>query len=333
MKPSSTSQSPELRLKELVCVVCKQAPDNLDYLKSLVLYANPNTNPKFECPSCYLSNQDPLTPVVDWLVTPRLMVSNQQYQMKITDLERKRVYGEKGVIQIRCIKLDSRTKYIIRFPDKCEVKINGNRIKSYLPLETSISTKFRRDEKLDIEGVNYNKTDSLTLNFTYENVFDENGKNSVRPDRPMYIFGVCVVKRLLPEDVIDELIFKNSIGEDQFKALLKCNFEFEEKAEMNIALEEVKVTNKCSLTYKNIQYPGRVESLNEGVLVHPPPAFLPAEPPQDNYHEPYQVLAVSPLQSTLSSSNIRFVHGESVQRDIRSRQGHMLLQRRRVLYL
>lgn len=257
---SSGRNSGEVNFKEFCCWECKKSPENSEYLKTLVLHGFPTTPPIFECPQCYLHKQDPLSPVVSWIVQPRVLTSNQVYNGKLEEKDRKLVAEGRGVIQVRCMKLDSRTKYMMRFPDKCQVSIAGVKVKAFQPLEQSISTKFRRDEKVDFDHPLLQKADSIAFSISYENVYDDNGKNTLRSDKPVYIFAVAVVRKTSPKDVLELIMKEHSIGQEQFNRIVRSNFELGDQTERNLQLEEVKVINRCPITHKKIIYPGRVAS-------------------------------------------------------------------------
>lgn len=64
-------------------------------------------------------SMDPLTPVQAVLMPASIMTTEKQLQVRIDEDKRKLVAHDSSIFfQVRAMKMDSKVKYMIKFPDK-----------------------------------------------------------------------------------------------------------------------------------------------------------------------------------------------------------------------
>ena len=64
-------------------------------------------------------SMDPMTPVQAVLLHVTVMITEKQLQIRIDEEKRKLVASDPSIFfQVRAMKMDSKVKYMIKFPDK-----------------------------------------------------------------------------------------------------------------------------------------------------------------------------------------------------------------------
>lgn len=159
------------------------------------------------------------------------------------------------------MKLDSRSKYMIRFPDKGTIDFNGDKIKTFHALDCNISTKFRRDDKVDLSNSPQICRSEGIITIEFSNVFDEGAKNSRKGENPYYIFGICVVKRYQPTTLINEIVETKTVTVEESKNRIIQAFQ-KGKHDETIAIDKLQMSSKCIITSNNIVLAGRVVSVS-----------------------------------------------------------------------
>lgn len=156
---------------------------------------------------------------------------------------------------------------------RCNILLNGKNIRSFVSLDPNISTKMRRDEKVDIDDREVFKSEKFTLTFKFESIFDEVNKNSVKGDNPIHLFCVVIVKKLPPKLLLKSILSNDKVDELTSKEFIRHVFS-EQSVDPNLAVPEIKITNKCPITMQPIKYSGRVAIINPGATLQAPAAIL-----------------------------------------------------------
>lgn len=249
---------------------------------------------------------DPLNQVVRVLHPMSMMITEKQFQIRIEEEKRKVLASDSSLyIQIRAMKMDSKVRYMVKFPDKydyltrCTILLNGKSIRTFTHLDPNISTKMRKDEKVDIDDKDVLKSERFTLTFKFENIFDEMNKNSVKGDNPIHLFSVFIVKKLPAKQLLKTITTQNKVEEASSKEFIRQVFS-EQSVDPNLAVPEIKITNKCPVTMMPIKYPGRVDISNSGSTLPTLAAFLPGVFHGSDGEQLSSIMDVYYLQAALS---------------------------------
>lgn len=135
--------------------------------------------------------------------------------------------------------------------------VNGIKLKVIQPLDPNVSTKFRKDEKveMDIDETRILHEPSIELYISFENIYDEYGKNSKKGDKPVHYVSLMLAQRLVSNKLLEDVVKQNSISENQSLDLIKAHFEGSQIVEPFI-----KLSTKCPLTQEPIKFPARAEA-------------------------------------------------------------------------
>jgi hypothetical protein len=151
--------------------------------------------------------------------------------------------------------------------------VNGNKIKVFNPLDINISTRVRKDEKVEISDASYFKAESLIISMNFENVFDDSGKNSSKSDRPVHYFCVVIAKRFSPVELLRQVTTLCRVSEEESKARI-LNFFKKEEQLTGLAVPRERLTVICPVSCGDIQFPGRVDHFHLGKVLCPSTAIL-----------------------------------------------------------
>ena len=135
--------------------------------------------------------------------------------------------------------------------------VNGTKLKVIQPLDPNVSTKIRKDEKveIDIDETRILQDQTVELYMNFENIFDEYGKNSKKGDKPIHYVSVMIAQRLVSARLLEDVVKNNSISETQSFDIIKAHFEGSQIVEPFI-----KLSIKCPLTQEPIKFPARAEA-------------------------------------------------------------------------
>lgn len=206
---------------------------------------------EFECTSCIMMTNDPLKEPKHIFIEPSLIKSGFEYSFKLSFDRYYEINDDSELdVEIRCIKMDGEHFFEHTWPDKCEIFINGRKIKELKPLSQNSSLKKRRDEKLTIPlSVLNHGTNSLC--FSYVNVQD--GKNTKFNKDPLYVFSLLMAQKLSKQELMRKIIQNHSKPKSESKKLIKEKF-FDNK---DIKISEVKADLICKLTLTHLKHPAR----------------------------------------------------------------------------
>lgn len=73
---------------------------------------------RFECPSCYLVSLDPLDRTQEVLIHPTILENERRYVCRLEESHKRMLLSREYSLQVRCFKLDSKSKYALKYPDK-----------------------------------------------------------------------------------------------------------------------------------------------------------------------------------------------------------------------
>jgi hypothetical protein len=216
----------------------------------------------FECPFCFLSALDPLNHLVKWVIPPDKLESGKTYWLKLSKEDLETVLRDPAVeVEVRCIKLDSHSRYLTRFPDRGSLICNDNKSKTFSPVDVMTSVKYRKDLKLKLLKQIFTEKQSPSLVFNTSNLFDDSGKNSTVPDQPYYIFGVAIVRLLNQASLLERVRQTCSRSLAHGKLSIMEYFRQINSDINSIQISEEKITVFCPLSAAHIEFPGKVPPL------------------------------------------------------------------------
>lgn len=137
--------------------------------------------------------------------------------------------------------------------------MNGKVVKNYQALDPNISTKIRKDDRVEIEDKEVLRSERFSVTFRFESVYDEANKNTIKGEKPMHLFSVHIVKKLQPSELLRQVVTSNVINDEAGRQFVKEVFKAL-CAEPNVGIPEMKVLNRCTITSMVIKFPGRVAS-------------------------------------------------------------------------
>lgn len=204
----------------------------------------------FECPSCIILNNDPLNDVIQILYDPSILISDYQYQFKVSVDQYAKMTEDVNIgLEVRSIKLDGEHFFEQTWPDRGAIKLNSKVVKEVKPLHQNSSLKKRRDEKLfNRQNV---KVGFNSLSINYQNVVD--GKNTKLKQDPKYVFAVVLVRKILVEELSMRIRNINRLSVEESKEFIKEKFLHNKDLEIN----EIKVNLIDNISFTHIKYPAR----------------------------------------------------------------------------
>lgn len=204
---------------------------------------------EYECPACIISRNDPLNEVIEVLLEPSIIQSAFSYMFKLKLQDFNALNEDEHLdIEVRCLKMDGEHFFEQTWPDKAEIRVNEELVKSVVPLTYNSSLKKRRDEKLVITKP---KIGTNSISITYENVTDN--KNTKKGKDPLYTFAVVLVKKLSVNELADKIIKQHTIGKLESMKLVKEKFQ----GSQDVKISEVKADLDCKLSLSSMVHPAR----------------------------------------------------------------------------
>ena len=145
----------------------------------------------------------------------------------------------------------------VMFIFRCSMSVNGVKLKVFQPLDPNISTKIRKDEKveIDIDETRIIQEQTIEMYINYENVYDEYGKNTKKGEKPVHYVAIALVQKLNPARLMDDVMKNASISESDSLDMIRTHFQGSQIVEPFI-----KLSIKCPLTQEPIKFPARSES-------------------------------------------------------------------------
>ena len=204
---------------------------------------------EFECTACTILSNDPLNEVLEVLLEPSILQSSFIYNFKLRAQDFNTLNEESNLdIEIRCIKMDGEHFFEQTWPDKADIKINGEMVRQVLPLVYNSSLKKRRDEKLIVKKPVVGKN---TISLNFENVKD--GKNTKIDKDPAYTIAVVLVRKLKINELAEKIIKNNTIPKSDTVKLIKDKFQ----GSRDVRISEVKADIECKISLTPIVHPAR----------------------------------------------------------------------------
>ena len=253
---SSNSLYNNIKEKEILCKICK----NYFHLKCMrYFFLNKKRNfgkahSIFECPSCFIKDQDPLSKPQKILIEPFLIKNKINYEFFMTDEDKKLLFSKEKdyYIEIRCLKLGEYTHSHIRFPDQADVNLNNIKIKTFKKMEKCVSKNLRGDSSLKISR-NFEKKNikfKNKLNFKFKNIYDN--KNTKKETKPIYIGFVALCRELEIDELHSKIVKDNVLRKNEILEIAKQKF--------NSDMITVQIISKiCPITGMTVQTPVRGE--------------------------------------------------------------------------
>lgn len=196
----------------------------------------------YECVECVLYRSDPLHEVRSVLKSP-VLLNNLKIEFSIDKETYTAISSNENIgIEIRCIRLEEKS-IEPTWPHQGELQLNGRRELEFRPLQINSSLKKRKDEKFFTRNVSFG-TNSLVIKFY--------PRQDLQKGPETYYCGIFVVKRLLPEDLI------NKVKKTSNRSIEECKKRVIEQFDVGgIQIDKLSYPLTCVLDMQPLKTPAK----------------------------------------------------------------------------